>query len=57
MTSQDYNMSSTLILQWYLINLLFLLLLIFHFVDPQLENQDLTNVDTQGNKVYPEFPI
>ena len=31
--------------------------LLFLFVDPQFENQDLSNVDTHGNKVYPEFPI
>ena len=36
---------------------IFILPLFSHFVDPQLENQDLTNVDTCGNKVYPEFPI
>ena len=29
----------------------------FLFIDPQLENQDMTNIDTHGNKVYPEFPI
>ena len=29
----------------------------FYLTDPQLENQDLSNIDGQGNKIYPEFPI